>query len=354
MTARMSRRGFVTLVGGSLGSALLFGCAGSGEQATATASVTDGVIDYQALVNKQHALPDGWEDALDIVSFKNTEDWDVDVEAKAYDAYLKLKEDLEAEDVYVDLDSAYRSIEEQQHIWDDFTQKYGEEYTRLHVAVPGYSEHHTGLALDLFLIIDGKGVYLNEEMVTHPDIWEKVHAKLADYGFILRYLPGKKIETGYSYEPWHIRYLDDTELAHKIMDAGVTYERYLGELDPVTADCEMDYGTSKLYSESDMDGALDAVLAEFTSWGGCVLKRFAFAGDEACGTEELEYVNSLREEGTEEFDQAIVCITDFHSPSEADAQATAWEPDADYEDYTWHLGRTGADGSWQLMSWGYA
>ncbi|MBQ1840099.1 MAG: M15 family metallopeptidase, partial [Atopobiaceae bacterium] len=253
--------------------ALLGGCAGNqapqstetetSTQEATTESAQESAIDYKALVNKTHELPAGWEDAISIVSFKNTEDWDVDVEEKAYDAYLGLKEDLENEGVYVDLDSAYRSIEEQQRIVDDFTEKYGEEYVKKYVAVPGYSEHHTGLALDLFLIIDGKGVYMNEDMVKYPEIWDKIHAKLADHGFILRYLPEKKIETGYSYEPWHIRYIDDVDAAHEIMDKGITYERYLGELDPMIADCTVDYGTSEVYAEPDIDGALDPILAEF-------------------------------------------------------------------------------------------
>ena len=55
-----------------------------------------------ALVNKTHALPAGWEDALQIESFTNTVGDEVQVEAKAYDAYLELKDDLEADGVYVD------------------------------------------------------------------------------------------------------------------------------------------------------------------------------------------------------------------------------------------------------------
>jgi D-alanyl-D-alanine carboxypeptidase len=38
---------------------------------------------------------------------------------------------------------------------------------------------------------------------------------------------GKAI-TGYDYEPWHFRYLDSTEIAHEIMDKGLTLEEYLG------------------------------------------------------------------------------------------------------------------------------
>ena len=82
--------------------AFLGGCAGNqapqstetetSTQEATTESAQESAIDYKALVNKTHELPAGWEDAISIVSFKNTEDWDVDVEEKAYDAYLGLKE----------------------------------------------------------------------------------------------------------------------------------------------------------------------------------------------------------------------------------------------------------------------
>ena len=98
------------------------------------------------------------------------------------------------------------------------------------VAVPGYSEHHTGLALDLYLNINGKDVYENEDMVKYPEVWAKIHKKLADYGFILRYLEGKEDITGYSYEPWHIRYIDNVDAAKEIAERGITLEEYLDKV----------------------------------------------------------------------------------------------------------------------------
>ena len=59
-------------------------------------------------------------------------------------------------DIEIDLDSCYRSVEEQQNIWDEFTEQYGIDYVKKYVAVPGYSEHHTGLAIDIALIINGE------------------------------------------------------------------------------------------------------------------------------------------------------------------------------------------------------
>ncbi|MBQ7670323.1 MAG: M15 family metallopeptidase [Clostridia bacterium] len=191
---------------------------------------TKNGIDYLVLVNKENKLPDDWEQNLETTTVKNSLGDDVEVEKEAYDAYLKLKAALEAEDVYVDLDSARRSVAEQQRIWDDFMKEYGEVYTKRTVATPGYSEHHTGLALDLYLIIDGEDVYLNEDMIEYTDVWAKIHAKLAEYGFILRYLEGKEDITGYGYEPWHIRYVGSTEIAKEITGKGITLEEYLNKL----------------------------------------------------------------------------------------------------------------------------
>ena len=71
---------------------------------TAATAATDGAqttaegIDYLVLVNEIHPLPEGWEDALETVHTTNSLGDDVEVEKKTYDAYLRLKEDLEKED----------------------------------------------------------------------------------------------------------------------------------------------------------------------------------------------------------------------------------------------------------------
>ena len=91
----------------------------SSSTASSSAEKSQG-IDYLALVNRLNALPNGWEDALETVHFTNSIGDDVEVEKKAYDAYLELKADLEKEGVHVDLDSARRSVDEQERIVADF------------------------------------------------------------------------------------------------------------------------------------------------------------------------------------------------------------------------------------------
>lgn len=186
-------------------------------------------IDYLVLVNKQNKLPDDWESKVELVTVKNANGKDIQLEKKAYEKYKELKADLEKEGVCIELDSCYRSVASQQELWDRWTVEKGLDYVKKYVAVPGYSEHHTGLALDICLNKDGKIIDENDDMIADRETFAKIHAKLADYGFILRYLEGKDDITGYSYEPWHLRYIDSVEKAKEITSKGLTFEEYLGK-----------------------------------------------------------------------------------------------------------------------------
>ena len=196
--------------------------------------------DYLVLVNKENKLPDNWESVVNLEEAKNTipetielnEDNDYlltevfKVEKKALEAFRKLQSDCEKDGITILLDSTYRSVAAQEELWADFAEKYGEDYCKKYVAVPGYSEHHTGLAIDVCLIKDGRIINDNDEMIAERDLFARIHAKLADYGFILRYLENKDDVTGYSYEPWHFRYVG-TDAAKVIVEKGLTLEEYL-------------------------------------------------------------------------------------------------------------------------------
>ncbi len=184
-------------------------------------------INYMVLVNKQNKLPDDWEANVELVDAKNKYGDEYKVEKKAYEKFLEMQEELAKEGIIIELDSVTRSVAEQQALWDNWTVEYGEDYVKKYVAVPGYSEHHTGLAIDICIEKDGKRINDNDEMIAEKDIFAKIHTKLAKYGFILRYLDGKDAITGYSYEPWHFRYINDPEVAKEIMDKGLTLEEYL-------------------------------------------------------------------------------------------------------------------------------
>ena len=332
----------------------LTGCGNSTTPTEATEAATEAVteapaadgIDYMVLVNKTHKLPDDWEDKLETVHMTNSVGDDVEVEKKAYDAYLKLKADLEKEDIHVDLDSARRSVEAQQRIMDDFTEKYGADYAAKTVAKPGYSEHHTGLALDLYLIIDGKDVVENEDMIQYTDIWATIHSKLADHGFILRYLEDKEYITGYGYEPWHIRYIDDTAKAKEITDKGITFEKYLGAY--TGGEVSIDLGSSEIYTEDDLKDAVIQIECKFAFWGDVDLKNIRYAGDEAVTDKNLAWMNELAPDA--KYTQVAEFLMDFHTPK--DVGEMTFNADSDYTDYQWWLARTD-DGGWEIVTFGY-
>ena len=183
--------------------------------------------DYLVLVNRQRRIPENWESRTSLIRTKNSLGDEIAIESRTYEAYLGLKNALENEDVFIDIESSFRSTEEQQFIVDKFIRKYGRDYAERYAALPGYSEHHTGLALDLYLYIDGQSVYYTD---AHADKWEQIHSKLAEHGFILRYQHGKEDITGYSYEPWHIRYVGK-DAAREMTSRSITLEEYLGETD---------------------------------------------------------------------------------------------------------------------------
>ena len=178
------------------------------------------------LVDREHPLPEGWEEQLDLVIFRNSLGDEIRIDQETFDAYERLRASLAREGVLVDVDSAYRSVAEQRALRERFLKKYGEAYTEAFVGLPGTSEHHTGMAVDLFLIVEGRAVVLNEELVLFTDLWKRIHSQLPDFGFILRYPEGKESITNTGYEPWHIRYVGE-KAAREMSSKGLTMEEYL-------------------------------------------------------------------------------------------------------------------------------
>ena len=120
--------------------------------------------------------------------------------------------------------SGFRSYATQKAIFDRKAAERGEQAANRSVAKPGYSEHQTGLAMD----IEGEttlGTGLTAAFGESPEgIWVAEHCH--EYGFIIRYPEDKTSITGYIYEPWHIRYVG-VEAAKEITQLGVTFEEYI-------------------------------------------------------------------------------------------------------------------------------
>lgn len=101
--------------------------------------------------------------------------------------------------------SGWRSLAQQQAIWDDTMRQEGEAFTRQYVAFPGCSEHQTGLAIDLGLAAET--IDFIRPNFPHSGVCSAFRKLAACYGFVLRYPAGKESITGIAHEPWHFRYV---------------------------------------------------------------------------------------------------------------------------------------------------
>jgi len=179
---------------------------------------------YSVLVNKDNICPDNLP--FNIIDVNSRYAQNRQAEEKTYKFFKELQQYALNSGYDIDIESGYRSKEQQAKAFDDCVKQKGLEHTKKYVAVPGYSEHQTGLALDICLKVGDKF------LIDH-DFPEDFNKFLKDnaykYGFIIRYPMGKEDITGYRYEPWHLRYVGK-ELANYIDKNNLTLEEYLTEL----------------------------------------------------------------------------------------------------------------------------
>ncbi len=145
----------------------------------------------------------------------------------------ELKAMIQAGEAYnIGVQSGYRSVAKQKELYWRQVDKQPQSLTEIQaqkaagqiVKRPGYSEHHTGLAVDLY----GSGDYSLTETFENTEAFRWLMEHCAEYGFILRFPKDKESVTGVIYEPWHFRYVGK-EAAKEIMDKGLCLEEYLQE-----------------------------------------------------------------------------------------------------------------------------
>ncbi len=121
----------------------------------------------------------------------------------------------------LELVSGWRSYKEQEEIYAGSLKDNGLDFTQKYVALPGCSEHQTGLAADVGL----RGSDFICPAFPDKGLCGRFRGLAADYGFILRYPKGKEALTGIAHEPWHFRYVG---LPHSrlIEKSGVVLEEY--------------------------------------------------------------------------------------------------------------------------------
>jgi len=183
--------------------------------------------DIAVLVNKTFALPDNYK-PNDLVEpdipfiFKEKSEKRL-MRKEAAQALEKLVEGAKKDGIYLAGVSGFRSQATQKSLFERYVKQDGEEKARMYSAVPGHSEHQTGLAMDVSGS-DGKCAASDCFAGTKEAEWLAKNAH--KYGFIIRYPKGKEDITGYQYEPWHLRYVG-TDIAQEIAEKDLTLEEYM-------------------------------------------------------------------------------------------------------------------------------
>ena len=186
--------------------------------------------DWQlVLVNPWNKLPEDFR--VELKKLSNG----LRVDARIYDDLSAMLSDCRKAGLSPLVCSAYRSQETQTRLYRNkisrlraagYTAEKAVQEAGRWVAVPGTSEHQTGLAVDLvaasYQILDQKQEQTAEQKWLVEHCWE--------YGFILRYPTDKSEITGIGYEPWHYRYVGKTAAA-AIHDSGLCLEEYLQQLE---------------------------------------------------------------------------------------------------------------------------
>ncbi|MCA1064406.1 M15 family metallopeptidase (plasmid) [Rossellomorea sp. AcN35-11] len=191
-----------------------------------TVQVVSNPSDVLVVVNKTNILPADYIPKLvkPDIPFYFSDDLPKrylrPVAAKAVqDLFLEAKK----ADIHLLGASGYRSYNRQKSLFSNYVNSYGLEEANKFSAYPGQSEHQTGLTLDV--TSRGMNYKLEEEFGSTPE-GKWLANNSYKYGFIIRYLKGKENITGYTYEPWHIRYVG-IDAAKEMHNKQITLEEYL-------------------------------------------------------------------------------------------------------------------------------
>lgn len=167
------------------------------------------------LVNKKRRLPDLYE-PQDLVIPQVRFLYEGDNEKKkmrkeAAQSLERMFQQAKREDIFLFAVSAFRSFERQKALNTMYKKQDGEAKTAMSSAIPGTSEHQTGLAVDI--------TSQSAKFQLEPSFGETKEGKwLAEnahkFGFIIRYEKEKEEITGYMYEPWHVRYVGNPYAAY--------------------------------------------------------------------------------------------------------------------------------------------
>ncbi|MEG2869412.1 MAG: M15 family metallopeptidase [Terrisporobacter sp.] len=174
------------------------------------------------LVNKNHRVDNEYKpEKLIVPDIKFNDESNLE-EKHVSDKIVKPLENLvnnaKKEGIILIGNSGYRSYNSQRKTYNNRVKSQGKEIADEYVAKPGFSEHQTGLCID----ITNESKYFVKGTKEADWLAENCYK----YGFIIRYPEGKDTITGIAHEPWHIRYVGK-KVAKEIYDKDITLEEYL-------------------------------------------------------------------------------------------------------------------------------
>ena len=183
--------------------------------------VKTSAFSIDMLVNKHYKLDEDFVPD-DLVEFDQEycNDEVQEGNREAVVAFKNMYEAAKKEGLGLVINSSYRSYQDQENICNTFKDLYGEGYVTKYVALPGFSEHQTGLAFDIGST--------SSKIFAESKEYEWMKENAYKYGFILRFTRSNAYITGFRSEPWHYRYVGK-KIAKYIYENDISFEEYYAE-----------------------------------------------------------------------------------------------------------------------------
>lgn len=175
--------------------------------------------DMLVLVNKYHKLASDYVPSdLETLSSKYAIGTQK-LRKEAMNKFMEMCDAAKEDGISIKAGSTYRSYSYQQGLYNRYVNQDGKKAADRYSARAGYSEHQTGLAID---ILNGKNEFIDEDNKEYDWLINNCYK----FGYILRYTEEDEAITGYQFEPWHFRYVGN-DVAKDIKDTGLTYDEYM-------------------------------------------------------------------------------------------------------------------------------
>ncbi len=202
-------------------------------------------MDYAILINKINKIDENYyrnvvmPSIVPVESFKNNDliyksfeitERKTYLERKTAQQFTKLRNYALKNGIYLGITNGFLTFEQQRIKYEYFLNKRGKEFAERSACLPGYSEHHTGLALDCDIFMHSRwgGIAVTRDRnINSQTAW--LHGALYKFGFILRYPVDKEYITKMKFEPWHIRYIGE-EIAGYLYMNNLTLEEFYEKL----------------------------------------------------------------------------------------------------------------------------